>query len=224
VATEPVAWTVSTLEARLRARIDAGLPGLQAQLRMAPRPRPGWQPYAWPAGTRRAAALLLMFPDGPDAAIVLTVRSRALPTHAGQVSLPGGAVEPGEPLEVAALREAHEEIGLDPRLVEIVGPLTPLHIPVSGFALHPIVGASRDRPRFIPHAGEVERVLVVRVADLVDPGRLHRSLRVRDGHSYDVPAFDVAGEQVWGATAMILAEFLWAIGKPLDPWGDGAPA
>lgn len=224
MATEPVVWKVRMLGARLRERIDAGLPGLQAQLRMAPRPRPGWQPYAWPAGTRRAAALLLMFPDGPGASIVLTVRSRALPTHAGQVSLPGGAVEPGEPLEVAAVREAHEEIGLDPRLVHIVGPLTPLHIPVSGFALHPIVGTSGDRPRFAPHTGEVERVLIVPVADLADPRRLRRSLRVRDGHSYDVPAFEVAGEQVWGATAMILAEFLWVIGRPPDPWGEATGA
>ena len=202
----------------MRAAVDAGLPGVEAQLRMAPRPRPGWYRTGWPAGARRAAALVLLFPTERGAALVLTVRSHALPTHPGQVSLPGGAVEEGETLDAAALREAHEEVALDPREVRIVAPLTPLHIPVSGFALHPIVGVSDRRPALRAADGEVARILEVPVADLADPASVRRSTDVRDGREYDVPSFSVAGERVWGATAMVLAELLWVIGCAPDPW------
>ena len=214
---QPFQLTLADVEARLRTSVATGLPGLDAQLRMAPRPRPGWQPHDWPRGARRAAALLLVYP-ATSPVLVLTVRSRALPQHAGQVSLPGGAVEPGEALDAAALREAHEEIGLDPGQVQVVGPLTPLHIPVSGFTLHPIVGLSGARPVLRPADGEVERILEAPLADLVDPSRLRRSRRVREGTEYDVPSFDIQGERVWGATAMILAEFLCVLGHPPDPW------
>ena len=146
------------------------------------------------------------------------MRSHALPTHPGQVSLPGGAVEEGETLDAAALREAHEEIALDPREVRVVAPLTPLHIPVSGFALHPIVGVSDRRPALRAADGEVARILEVPVADLANPALVRRLTDVRDGREYQVPAFAVAGERVWGATAMVLAELLWVIGCAPDPW------
>lgn len=214
----PFALTLADVEARLRAAADAGLPGLEAQRRMAPRPRPGWPPLSWPPGARRAAALILVFP-APGPTLVLTVRSRGLPLHAGQVSLPGGAVEPGEAIDAAALREAHEEVGLDPRRVRIVGPLTPLHIPVSGFTLHPVVGIVEACPPLRPSDGEVERILEVPIAELADPARIRRTVGVRDGVEYDVPAFDVSSERVWGATAMVLAEFLAVLGFPPDPWG-----
>jgi 8-oxo-dGTP pyrophosphatase MutT (NUDIX family) len=206
------------IEVRIRAAPDQGLPGLTAQLRMAPRPRPGWRRRERPPGARRAAALLLLMPGEAGPSLVLTVRSRTLPQHAGQVSLPGGAVEPGEALETAAIREAHEEIALDPALVRVAGPLSPLHIPVSGFALHPIVGVAPVAPVLRPAEREVGRILVVPLAVLADPAHVRRATMVRDGREYDVPSFDVAGERVWGATAMVLAEFLWVLGCPPDPW------
>jgi 8-oxo-dGTP pyrophosphatase MutT (NUDIX family) len=211
--------TLAEVEARVRAAVSTGLPGHEAQQLMAPRPRPGWRPVGWPDSARRAAALLLVFP-APGPVLVLTVRSRALLQHAGQVSLPGGAVEPGEALDAAAFREAHEEIGLDPAGARVAGLLTPLHIPVSGFALHPVVAISDTRRSLHPADGEVERILEVPIAELADPARIGRAASVRDGVEYDVPSFDVAGERVWGATAMVLSEFLCVLGVPPDPWGE----
>ncbi len=139
---------------------------------------------------------------------MLTVRGQALGRHSGQVSLPGGVVEPGETFEQAALREAQEEIGLAPDSVRVLGALTPLEIPVSGFRLHPIVAAAATRPALSAADGEVARILEIAVEDLRDPNHLRRIRRERDGVTMMIPGFHVADQEIWGATAMVLAEFL----------------
>src|SRR3954469_6491125 len=111
------------------------LPGLDAQLVMAPSPRTGWDPLRPPAGLRDAAALLLLYPRDGAWHVPLTVRGSRLRKHTGQISLPGGAVDPGESFETTALREAAEELGVVPASVRVLGRLTPLHIPVSGYML-----------------------------------------------------------------------------------------
>jgi 8-oxo-dGTP pyrophosphatase MutT (NUDIX family) len=193
---------------KLEKGLRAPLPGVAAQARFAPRPRPGWLPHPPEAGLRPAAGLLLLFPIAADAHIVLTVRSSRLPSHAGQVSLPGGAVEPGESIEQAALREANEEIGLESDGVRILGRLTPLHIPVSGFLLHPIVAAAEGLPLLRPADAEVERILLVPLEHLLDPSRVRQQQRTRDGLFLDIPYLEVEGAQLWGATAMVCAELL----------------
>jgi 8-oxo-dGTP pyrophosphatase MutT (NUDIX family) len=199
--------TFREAQARLRDRLRADLPGLAAQLPLAPQPRPGWRAGHFPEDARPAAGLLCVFSRTDQPYVLLTVRSAGLPTHAAQVSLPGGRIEAGETIEEAALREAHEEIGLDPASVEILGQLTPLHIPVSGYTLHPVVGLATVVPRFKPAEREVERILEVPIADLHDATRLLRRTIKRDDLELDVPYFLLCGEQVWGATAMVLAEF-----------------
>jgi 8-oxo-dGTP pyrophosphatase MutT (NUDIX family) len=199
----------------LVAAVAAGLarlPGVEAQLRMAPQPRGGWKPGFAPDQARPAAALLLLFPvEGRDV-ILLTKRSPHLPAHAGQVSLPGGAVDPGESIEDAALREAEEEVGLARSAVGLVGRLTPLHIPVSGFVLHPVVGVAAARPPMRPEPGEVDRIIEAPVAHVLDPARHHRVQRAIGAYEFEMPYFDLDGEQVWGATAMVLAEFAAVLG------------
>ena len=195
--------TVAELETRLRPALVGPLPGLEAQRGMAPQPRPGWRPGSTSDYRRLAAALLLIYP-GDGATIVLTIRSGALSHHSGQISLPGGAVSEGESVAEAALREAAEEVGIDTATVRVLGVLTPLDIPVSGFLLHPVVGVVDHRPDFLPADGEVDRILEVRVDDLLDPARLGFDHRLRDGVHYDVPFFGVGGDVVWGATAMVL--------------------
>ena len=200
------------LSTRIRAALSGPLPGLEAQLRLAPAPRTGWDPYDTPAGLRRAAGLVLVYPVGEEPHVLLTVRGGSLRHHTGQVSLPGGAVDDGESIEAAAVREAEEEVGVDRRAVEVAGRLTPLHIPVSGFLLHPVVGVVGERPNFQAAEWEVARLLEVRLEELSRPEVVRRETRLlrRAGgmQEVEVPYFDLHGEKVWGATAMVLAEFL----------------
>lgn len=203
----------STLAADLIAALAKPLPGAPAHALMAPQPRRAWPEGVAPENVRDAAGLLLMFPDDTGLArVVLTVRADTLERHSGQVSLPGGVIEPGESYARAALREAHEEIGLEARLVRIIGALTPIDIPVTRFRLHPVVGLSDERPALTPADGEVARILDVGVDDLTAAGCVAQTTRERDGRRIDVPAFCVAGEEIWGATAMVLAEFLSLVG------------
>ena len=118
-------------------------------------------------------------------------------------------------MEEAALREAHEEVGVVPAVVEVLGRLTPLPIAVSGHVLHPVVGLTPQRPTFLVAADEVERLIEVPVARLQHPGvvRWEERVRTRPPHGVmDVPYFDVDDARVWGATAMVLAEFLALVG------------
>jgi len=201
---------VVLLERRLRGE----LPGAAAHALLAPTPRRQWPAGFNPARIRHAAGLLLLFPQDDAAHVMLTVRADTLARHSGQVSLPGGVVDPGETFEQAALREAHEEVGLALGAVRVLGALTPIDIPVSGFRLHPIVAASDAPPVVTPADAEVARILHVPLAELIDPARVQQVERVRDGRPMLVPAFHIYGDEIWGATAMILAEFLALLGWP----------
>lgn len=163
-----------------------------------------------PREARQAAALALIYEDGDDAQprvrLPLTLRAASLPHHAGQISLPGGAVDEGESIEAAALREAHEEIGVAPGDVRVLGRLTPVHVLVSNFALYPVIGVSARRPGFAAHAPEVDRIIEIDLARLCDSSCLRTGVRLRDGVRVNYPYFDLEGLQVWGATAMVLAE------------------
>jgi 8-oxo-dGTP pyrophosphatase MutT (NUDIX family) len=205
------------LEQLLTRRLGEPLPGAQAQVLLAPRPRTGWQPGYFPGDCRPGAGLLLLYPSGGEVQLVLTVREDALPQHAGQVSLPGGAVDGEETISEAALREANEEIGLDPSEVRLLGCLSPLHIPVSKFILHPLVGIVDSRPLLTPQPGEVARIMEVPFAELADPARLKMETRLLGGREYLIPYIGLRGQKIWGATAMVLAEFLTLADRAPDP-------
>jgi 8-oxo-dGTP pyrophosphatase MutT (NUDIX family) len=159
---------------------------------------------------RAAAVLLPLFEEDAEARLVLTRRPDHLPTHQGDVAFPGGKVEPLVDADAAgaALREAHEEIGLVPDLVEIVAELD--HLPSVGghFAMAPFVGIVDGRPELTLSPGEVDRVFDVAVSELLDPDAHHLERWNRFGPERTMYFFDVAGETVWGATALLIAVFL----------------
>ena len=211
--------TLYQIDARLRSTRQAPLPGPDAHRLLAPHPRPGWRPGVTPEHATPAAALVLLYPLDDAPHVLLTVRAGRLGKHAGQVSFPGGLVDAGESIREAALREAFEEVGLDPAAVRVVGALSPLYVTVSNFTIHPIVGIADATPPLQRSAAEVARLLPAPVAALAEPAALRRGTRWRGDLHCEVPYFEVGNERVWGATAMVLAELLAILGLgPRDPW------
>lgn len=155
---------------------------------------------------RPAATLLAIYPgDGGRLVIPLTVRHAALRAHAGEVSLPGGAVDAADAgPEAAALREAWEEVGLEPGLVRIVGMLDDIWIPVSNYELRPFVGTMTTRPSLVPHDAEVAAIVELPLDTLFDDEVV--STEEFSGRDFTVRAgaYRYGGVRVWGATAMTL--------------------
>jgi 8-oxo-dGTP pyrophosphatase MutT (NUDIX family) len=214
----PIDAALADLETRLRAGLAGALPGATAQLRFAPSPAPAhWHPSAHPATARRAAALVLLYPGSSGPSMVLTRRQLDLPHHGGQISLPGGGLRAGETPEAAALREAHEEIGVDPARLRVVGGLSPLWVAVSGFVVQPIVAIADTRPAMAPCPREVDAIFEIPVSMVCDPAVLSWARRRRGGVDLIVPHFRLAGQEVWGATAMILGEFAVVLNPAFGP-------
>jgi len=204
-----MAPSLQTLTDRLAERLEQPLPGHEAHLTMAPRyPARRADLSVNGRDCREAGALVLLYPNDDEPVVVLTVRREHLPDHAGQISFPGGQREGDESLPDTALREAEEEIALPPTSVQLLGRLTPLYIPPSNFCVHPFVAGLDAAPDLRPTDDEVERVLRVPLSHLLNPTTRRTETRTLHGTDVEVPYYDVAGHTVWGATAMMLAEFL----------------
>lgn len=162
---------------------------------------------------RPASTLLLLYPDeGGELTVPLTVRHAELRAHAGEVSLPGGAVEATDASrESAALREAQEEIGLESDRVRVLGHLDDVWIPVSNFELRPFVAALGERPALLPQAEEVAAIVELPVRRLLEPDAVtEEEIDIR-GFRLRAAVYRYAGERIWGATARTLATFATVI-------------
>lgn len=160
-------------------------------------------------GISRASAVLgPVFEEDGETLIVLTRRGATMRSHRSEVSFPGGRVEPGETLVGAALREAFEEIALDPTSVEIIATLSPLQTFSSQALIHPFVGILPGRPELRANPVEVERVFDVALADLLAPGVHHSEVWGIGEVAREMHFFDLAHDIVWGATGRLLWELL----------------
>ena len=178
-------------------------------------------PEPWPAllvegrPPRPAAVLVPLFEEAGEARVVLTVRSSHLRSHRGEVAFPGGRLEDGEQVVDAALREAFEEIDLDPATVTVVGQLTTRTTAVSYSTMTPVVATLPGRPHLTVHPAEVDRIFDVAFADLLADDVFHEELWAVPGRpgvggvvggEFPVWFFSAGGETIWGATARALVE------------------
>jgi len=184
-----------------------GFDGGAAQQQMIPRPR-GIRPPEASGQPRQGAVLVALYDKEGQTHLVLTRRRDDLNDHAGQISFPGGRREDGEALQAAALREAEEEIGLRPEALTVLGRLDCLYIPPTDYEVHPFVAWHQGRPLFRRQVTEVAEILEVSLAHLLDPANRHEEPWEFRGMTVQVPYFLVEQHKVWGATAMMLSEFL----------------
>ena len=154
-----------------------------------------------------SAVLILLFPNNNTFNFILTLRSKKVETHKGQISLPGGAQEQNESLEKTALRETEEEIGVSPETIELIGRLSTLYVPFSGFDIHPYVGWATEMPEINISVEEVDKIISVPVTELIDSNNLRIKNTSLRGIPVKMPYFNLKNEIVWGATSMILSEF-----------------
>jgi 8-oxo-dGTP pyrophosphatase MutT (NUDIX family) len=204
----PPAWAHLSREERRLTLAD-----VRAAIATLPPPRrPEFPPTA-----RAAAVLVPIFEEDGEARIILTKRPDTMPSHQGEIAFPGGKVEEGVDvdLEAAALREAEEEIGLDPSVVEVVAELDSLTTVAGRFVLTPIVGLIDGRPSLRPDPTEVVAVFDVAISELLDDlayreerWDLPAALGPEAGYDRAIHFFELPGETVWGATARILVSFL----------------
>lgn len=148
--------------------------------------------------------------------MVFTVRSADLSRHPGEISFPGGLLDPGERPRQAALREAHEEIGLDPGLPEILGALPPVHTHVSGILVVPFVGVVDEPPSLTVSDGEIDEVLTFAAADL-HAAEAPMQLRREDGGVWHGWAYGLEGHTIWGATGWMLHALMELLRRE-TPW------
>jgi 8-oxo-dGTP pyrophosphatase MutT (NUDIX family) len=194
--------------------LRGALPGLAAQLTMVPEPRPGHRTYEdAEASSLKAAILLFVFPRAGDLVLLLTRRTDRVLRHRGQISFPGGEQHPGEPPLETALRETEEETGADLSRARILGALTPLYIPPSNYCVYPFVAFTGEAPQFRPQPDEVAEVLEVPLDHLREAGNTRAEVWTLNGSPVRVPYFEFRGHKIWGATAMVLAEFLAVLGQ-----------
>jgi len=185
--------------------LQKALPGEAAQLLMAPTFRGSFPDQGHAV---RAAVLILLYPSQGETKLVFMKRNEYKGPHSGQVSFPGGAWEATDgTLERTAIRECREEIGVR-ESIEILGALTPLHIPVSNFLVSPFVGWMENTPLFHPDPTEVQYVIEVSLRELLDPALRDSETLYHHKRSVEAPYYRVGEDKIWGATAMMLSEFL----------------
>jgi 8-oxo-dGTP pyrophosphatase MutT (NUDIX family) len=192
--------------ATLKKELKKPLPGTAAQMLMAPSLR---RPANVPIPMRNSGVLLLLYPVNDRLFTVFMKRTEYGGPHSGQISFPGGKFEDGDrSLVETALRESREEIGISPDAIEVLGTLSPLHIPISNFRILPVVGFMPEKPVFTTDSHEVDYLIETPLEILLKPEIVKTKTMTFGDLSFEVPYYDIDGNHLWGATAMMLSELL----------------
>jgi 8-oxo-dGTP pyrophosphatase MutT (NUDIX family) len=181
----------------------------ERRLRDALRARPPQRHFEEGA---RAAAVLIPIIAGAEPSVIFTLRTETLRSHSGQISFPGGSIDAGESAADAALREACEEIGLDPSVVTMLGELDTFPTFVSGFTVTPFIGWIDQMPALSPSPHEVAEVIVVPIAKLTDEIRSEPGFE-HGGRTYPTEAWEWEDHVIWGVTARVVRNFLELLGE-----------
>jgi len=200
----------NAFKAAVSKGLALGLPGVEAQYRLVPpdRPRPNFDEIET-NNPRKAGVLALFYPVAEVPHLVLLKRNTYPGVHSGQISLPGGQAEELDGnITETALREAHEEIGVHPKEVSVLGNLTRVYIPPSNFLVQPVLGISKQRPAFIPEAKEVSALVEVPFHIFLNSEYFRETRVEARGLVMHVPAYHIDGHVIWGATAMMISEIV----------------
>lgn len=195
----------------IRKGLTKPLPGQLAQKSMSPLPiDSGRFDFNFSENPRKGAVLILIYPEADKAFFPLIKRSIYKGVHSGQVAFPGGKMEPEDKdLSFTAIREAWEEVGVLPKDVNVIGQISDLFVPASNFIVSPIIGYATIKPSFVPEIKEVDRIIETPVQQLIQFNtKKQKILEIGGRIKLDTPYFDIQNEVVWGATAMILGEFI----------------
>ena len=206
---------------KLTDQLKQPLPGEIAQLKMAPAQRLSYMEYfkAGLKNSNQSAVLVCLYPHLNSIYTVLMLRPSEQGFHSDQVSFPGGRFEDGDgSLEKTALREAKEEVGIEPSSLVIIGELTPVYIPVSNYLVHPFIAAFSFRPKFSINSREVKQIIETEITPFLNGAIKSRGI-FKSGLKIEIeaPFYEVQEYKIWGATAMILSE-LEAILQNLFPF------
>ena len=173
-------------------------------------------------GSRSAAVLVALYEAGGEPHVILTKRPETMPSHQGEIAFPGGKRDPGDAsLVAAALREAHEEVGLEPHHVEVIAELDTIATVASAFTITPFVGLLAAPPVLVPEPWEVVAAFGAPVSDLLGPDAYREEMWHLWGDYRSMTFFELPGETVWGATARILTRLLTLVTNPVPNEGAG---
>lgn len=204
-----MSWNWEDIQLIISARLTRPLPGAAAHEPLRAKPLGPIVPkFEHGVPPRSGSVLLLLCPDSGKILFPLIKRPEYQGMHSGQISLPGGKAEPGESPVDTAIREAHEEIGVKPESVRVLGMLSQFYVIPSNIMVTPVVGVVDCQPDYNPDPTEVVRIVNGNLYDLLPDAAVRiKEIEVAGRYRMLAPHFEIEGEIVWGATAMMLNEF-----------------
>jgi 8-oxo-dGTP pyrophosphatase MutT (NUDIX family) len=198
----------------LKNSLQGGLPGIKSHEKLMPETRKHELKQHSSKNSKKSAVLMLFYPVNDNPYTVLIKRAVDGGIHSNQISMPGGQYEKGDlTLQNTALRESNEEININRDKVEIIGSLSKVYIPPSNFDMFPFIGITNEIPHFKANE-EVEKILQVDIKTILNPQTFqYKKIKYRTGKLIDVPCYFINNEIIWGATAMVISEFIDLIKK-----------